>query len=315
MINAGVYSNQIGAPQHVASAVHQASAKTGVDFSYLLTQAKVESSFDTDVKAKGSSATGLFQFIEQTWLRMVKEHGAEHGRAAWVGAIEQGRGGHFSVKNGMKAEILNGRTDAAFSSLMAGEFANENRETLEGKLGRRVNSTDLYMAHFLGAGGATTFLSAMRDNPLQSAARLFPEAARSNRAVFYDRNGTPNSLAEVYGRFNAKFREAGPAETVMAQGRPEDSVVFAQAAQPIDTTLLLETPSRLAEIEHRHAPARFTNPFAGAYNLIKSPIQTMIGNDLLSTPLLSLFSREDSGYESREARSSHEKRDNFSFNG
>ena len=50
----------------VASAIQNASNKTGVDFSYLMQQAQIESSFKTDVKACSSSATGLFQFIDST---------------------------------------------------------------------------------------------------------------------------------------------------------------------------------------------------------------------------------------------------------
>lgn len=318
MINPGIFSQNLGAPQQVANAVQNASAKTGIDFSYLLTQAKVESSFDTDVKAKGSSATGLYQFIDQTWLRMVKEHGAEHGKAGWAAAITQDRGGHLSVKGGMKAEILNGRKDAGFSSLMAAEFAGENKQTLESKLGRSVNSTDLYMAHFLGAGGASTFLSALDDNPLQSAARLFPDAARSNRGVFFNADGSPRTLSQVYDRFAAKFENAsGQPNSVMVKAQPKqqnDAVAMA-AAEPIDAaSIMWQTPSRIAGMEQDGEKSGFSNPFAGAYNLIKSPIQTMIGNDMVSTPLLSWFSREgDRSYASRDGDDSRKAND-FSFN-
>lgn len=65
----------------VTGAIQLASAKTGVDFDYLVKQARVESSMNPNAKARTSSATGLYQFIEQTWLRMVKNHGAEHGYA------------------------------------------------------------------------------------------------------------------------------------------------------------------------------------------------------------------------------------------
>ena len=62
----------------IGAAIHRAAASTGVDFSYLLGQARIESGFNPNARAKTSSATGLFQFIDQTWLGTVKQHGAKH---------------------------------------------------------------------------------------------------------------------------------------------------------------------------------------------------------------------------------------------
>ena len=69
--------NAIGST--VAGAIQKAAQATGTGFSYLLATAKIESGFDPQVKAKTSSATGLFQFIEQTWLQTMKQSGAELG--------------------------------------------------------------------------------------------------------------------------------------------------------------------------------------------------------------------------------------------
>src|SRR5690242_786525 len=52
----------------VLASIQQASANTGMDFSYLMAQASRESSFDPTAKASTSSASGLYQFVEQTWL-------------------------------------------------------------------------------------------------------------------------------------------------------------------------------------------------------------------------------------------------------
>ena len=67
------------AGKDIFNAIENASRTTGVDFGYLLEQAQAESNFDADVKAKTSSATGLFQFIENTWLETVAKHGYKHG--------------------------------------------------------------------------------------------------------------------------------------------------------------------------------------------------------------------------------------------
>lgn len=105
----------------------------------------------------------------------------------------------------MRATILALRDDAGAAALMAGEFARDNAAALEAKLGRAVGATDLYMAHFLGAGGAAKFLSALETSPGVAAAALFPAAAAANRRVFYAADGAARSLAQVYARFEAKL--------------------------------------------------------------------------------------------------------------
>lgn len=199
-------TNTGGARVHAAIA--SAAAVTGVDFAYLLNQAKVESGFNPDARARTSSATGLYQFIEQSWLGTVKAHGAAHGLGWAASAIERGSDGRYHVDPSVRQTILDLRRDPEAASTMAAEFAGDNRAHLEGKLGRQVESVDLYLAHFLGAGGATTFLRNMDAAPDQPAAALFPAAAHANRGVFYDRDGGARSLAEVRERFAAKFQNS-----------------------------------------------------------------------------------------------------------
>ena len=61
------------------AAIAHASQRTGVDFSYLLAQARIESGLDPQAEARTSSASGLFQFIDQTWLSTLDRHGAALG--------------------------------------------------------------------------------------------------------------------------------------------------------------------------------------------------------------------------------------------
>lgn len=195
----------------VTNAIAQASAKTGVDFDYLVQQANVESSLNPRAKARTSSASGLYQFIEQTWLRMVKSHGAEHGYGNFANAIHQRGNGDYVVTNrNMRNTILNLRNDPKASSLMAAELATENDSYLRGALGGDPSGTDLYLAHFMGAQGAANFLKSMKKNPWVPAASIFPEAARANRGVFYAQ-GKPLSLQQIYNRFDAKFQNGSPA--------------------------------------------------------------------------------------------------------
>ncbi|WP_343526586.1 lytic transglycosylase domain-containing protein [Sphingomonas sp.] len=190
----------------VQSAIALASSRTGVDFGYLLGQAKLESGLNANARAGTSSASGLYQFVEQSWLSVLKKHGAEHGLGWAADAIGQS-GGRYYVAGASRSAIMGLRNDPTAASLMAAEHASDNKAALESTLGREANGTDLYMAHFLGLGGATRFLGTMASNPQASGAALFPAAARANRSVFYTSNGQPRSLSDIYDRFAAKLSD------------------------------------------------------------------------------------------------------------
>lgn len=196
----------VEARSYVHSAIAKASARTGVDFNYLLGQAQVESGLQANARAGTSSATGLYQFVEQSWLGVVKAHGAEHGMGWASDSIRQGSNGRYYVADpGTRRAILNLRNDPQASSLMAAEHAADNKAALETALGRSATGTDLYMAHFLGLGGARQFLTTMQSNPDRSAAAMFPAAARANRTIFYGAGGQPRSLAEIYDKMATKL--------------------------------------------------------------------------------------------------------------
>lgn len=195
---------------HIRSAIRQASRATGIDFDYLLGQAKLESGLNANARAGTSSASGLYQFIDQSWLGVVKKHGAEHGLGWAADAIGRSASGRLQVGDaGTKAAILALRNDPATASLMAAEYASDNKTSLEATLDRPATGTDLYMAHFLGLGGAGKFLKTMAANPDASGAALFPAAAAANRGVFYGPGGQPRSLSAIYQRFGSKLDAAG----------------------------------------------------------------------------------------------------------
>lgn len=190
----------------VESAIAFASRKTGVDFDYLLGQARVESGLNANAKAGTSSASGLYQFIDQSWLSVVKKHGAQHGLGWAAEAIQPGAGGRLTVSDpATRKSILALRNDPSVASLLAAEHAADNKVSLEGTLGRAATGTDLYVAHFLGLGGAQNFLKTLSASPDKVGAALFPAAARANRNVFYAANGQPRTVSEIYDRFAAKL--------------------------------------------------------------------------------------------------------------
>lgn len=227
----------------VQSAIALASSKTGVDFDYLLGQAKIESGLNANARAGTSSASGLYQFVEQSWLAVVKKHGAEHGMAWAADSIGQSRG-HFTVNDpATRSAILALRNDPTAASLMAAEHASDNKDVLEGSLGRSANGTDLYMAHFLGIGGAKKFLSAMQSNPGASAASLFPQAAGANRSIFYAGNGQPRSLSAIYQRFADKLGAASDSTTETRNA----NLAFAAQALDMDGSTVVTGGNQSAE--------------------------------------------------------------------
>ncbi len=195
-----------GIQPDVVACIQKASASTGVDFSYLMAQAARESSFDPNAKAKTSTAHGLYQFVEQTWLSVFKDHGASYGYGDLAAKITTDANGRMVVKDpAVKKEILNLRRDPQLSSEMAAEHAADNQDKMEKKLGRSVTGTDLYLAHFLGVQGALKFLGNMKSEPNAAAADLFPAAADANSKVFYHDDGSAKSLSEVYNTFGKKI--------------------------------------------------------------------------------------------------------------
>ena len=229
--------------------IHQAIAyaanATGIDFDYLLGQAKVESGLNASARAGSSSASGLYQFIESSWLAVVKKHGAEHGLGWAADSIGQSSGGHLGVADaGTRQAILALRNDPAAASMMAAEHASDNKDALEGKLGRAATGTDLYMAHFLGLGGASKFLTTMQSNPDATGAAMFPSAARANRGVFYEPNGNPRSLSQIYARFADKLGSAAAGATGSAT---TGSVRFAAQALDMDGSTVVTGNNESAE--------------------------------------------------------------------
>jgi len=183
----------------VLAALQRASQATGADFDYLVGTAMRESSLNPSARASTSSATGLFQFVDQTWLGTVKTYGAKHGLGSFADAITQSSDGHYRVSNPAdRSAILALRKDPQVAALMEGEYAQATRATLASTLGRDVCGGELYAAHFLGTDAACRLIRMRDSQPDASAAHAFPAAAQANRSVFYHSNGAPKTVREVY---------------------------------------------------------------------------------------------------------------------
>jgi Transglycosylase SLT domain len=242
---AGVDSSRV----RIAGAIKQAASTVGTSFEYLLATAKMESNFNPTASASTSSARGLYQFIEQTWLGTVKEAGAQLGYGKYADAITKSPSGSYSVDDpAARHAIMKLRDDPAAASSMAAVLTQSNSFKLTGKIGRRPTDAELYMAHFMGVGGAARLISNAEDNPQASGARLFPNAAAANRPIFFDRTGRARSVSEVYSVLTSRYASAAnsPAtRTAMAAvGDTPAQATFASAApaaRPIDNAAYLST--------------------------------------------------------------------------
>lgn len=201
----------------IATVVRDAAARTGVDFNFLFAQAKAESGLNPTAQARTSSARGLYQFTNGTWLETVRRHGNAHG-LGW--AADMINSGAARAGTAARTTILALRDDAQAAALMAGEFASDNAAILERKLGRVAGAADLYMAAFLGAGGATRFLGALARSPDAAAASLFPTEAAANTSIFFARDGSPRSLAQIYDRMAAKISGAAASPVTRSAASP-----------------------------------------------------------------------------------------------
>lgn len=224
----------------IRDAIQGAAKRTGISFDFLVRQAEIESGLDPRAKASTSSATGLYQFIESTWLRMIRQHGGKYGHAEAAEAISP-TGAPRVGDPAMRARILELRKDPALSAAMAAEYTKSNQDQLRLALRREPTANELYMAHFLGPQSASRFLQAWSSDRTAIAADVVPDAAAPNRRVFFAPDGRPRSVEEVLSRFAQRFQGtqtgAPPApEIVRAVARTErglakDAAVLTAAAQ------------------------------------------------------------------------------------
>jgi hypothetical protein len=196
----------------VEGAIQRASQATGVDFSFLMKTAGRESGMNPAAKSGASSAAGLFQFVEQTWLSTLKQHGAKHGYARYADLIEKGGDGRYHVA-GTDAHraVMDLRLDPHAASMMAGELTSDSAAYLKGRTGRSPTAGELYAAHFLGPQGSARLIEAAERQPGATAAHLFPDAAHANKAIFY-----PGGQAATVGQVYANLTKTAGSATPMA---------------------------------------------------------------------------------------------------
>jgi hypothetical protein len=267
----------ISVPQSLAYVLANAGDRNGVDFDYLLQTAIRESSLDPTARARTSSATGLFQFLDSTWLQAMKEHGPGLGYSQYADQIRINSEGRYVVDDpDARAAILALREDPQISADLAAAFTRANGEYLSERFGRMPSPGELYIAHFLGAQGAERMFRAGLQDPDQIAADLFPRQASANRAIFYDSDG-PRTIREVYRALVARHETetSGTTPTFATQQ------LASQPELPLDLDPLL-TPDNMSFtglFSTQAAPGPATPLLATPHQpLIQSPVAAPAGN-------------------------------------
>lgn len=224
---------------------------------YMKKSAILESTIDPNAANKGSSARGLFQFMPDTWTEYVGKMGKNYSLADRFDPVKS-------------AEVM------AF-------YTQSQKNQFEKSVGRSATDTDLYNAHFLGAGGAINFEKLRAANPNQSAAALFPKEAAQNTATFYN-NGRARSLQEVYELHNSKMAAAGQALMTGKYGKADISsrLPFLNALLPGDSAPV-SSPGGLAKrggsaplatIKQAAANTATSTASAAVANVIPTPAPT-----------------------------------------
>lgn len=244
----------ISVPNSLAAALASAGDKSGVDFEYLLQTAMRESSLNPEAKARTSSAVGLFQFLESTWLEVMKSEGPRLGYQSYADAIEE-RGGEYTIRDStLRAEVLKLREDPQIAADLAAAFTKNNGAYLAEKFGRMPSPGELYIAHFLGARGASAFFAAGLKDPDQIASTLFPRQARANPSIFY-KGGAPLTIKQVYRSLVAKHEAPAAGNAFAAQQLATERAPLASPA-PLQIPSLSGGPD--ARWPAEVLPSRFT---------------------------------------------------------
>lgn len=166
----------------VAEMIKEVAKSTGVDENLLLTVAMMESSMNPQAGASTSSAKGLYQFINSTWKAELKKHANTYGIPATAGPF-----------------------DPVANALLGAEYLRSGAKTVEQAMpdGVKAGPADLYLAHFLGPGGASKFLRNLYKMPDRIAAEDFIKPAAANPGVFTDK-GRPLTYRAIHEKLQRK---------------------------------------------------------------------------------------------------------------
>jgi hypothetical protein len=217
--------------QSIVERVVQAANKTEMDPALLMAIADKESNFSTTAKARTSSASGLFQFVEKTWFKAVRDFGHLYGRKDEANAIADASSAIGSVAPQKKAQILGLRNDPYLSAALAAEMLKKDSTRISEKIGRPLTAGETYLIHFLGPEDTERFMTALVSTPNVSAAALLPKPARANRPIFYEQAGRrahEKTVAQVHDAFETMMEKRTTRYEDVAQKLPSGAMAYTE---------------------------------------------------------------------------------------
>lgn len=263
------------AKAQIMNMLDDVSDQTGVNANMLKTFAAIESGVNPNSSARpASSASGLFQFLDSTWRSMLSKYGGKYGLDSTASVF-----------------------DPKANALMGAEYIKENAKAM---VSTKPNptATDLYMAHFLGAGGAKKFFKA---DPSAIGANLMPAEARSNGNIFYSKSGQPRTIGEIYDDFNKKMvnkaMEYGFRPGAIADAKPQTNTGGGSDEQNINsgTTVVNTTDagSNIAGVTPAVSPigsnsntnAITAQPASASSGSVAPSISEAVNNAVISNPV------------------------------
>ena len=156
--------------EKIFSAIYNTSLDKGLDPAFMLTMAHIESGFNPNIKAKKSSATGLFQFTDDA----AKQYGL--------------------LGNGFDK-----RKDLSASTIAAADLLKDNEEGLR-KYSIPVTPVTLYLAHQQGLRGvAEIYQNAISNSPISSDVLSHME---NNYGKMSGLDYMAKTYQDIMGRYN-----------------------------------------------------------------------------------------------------------------
>lgn len=203
----------------------------------------IESAGKVEAKAATSSALGLGQFLDATWLGEVKTHRPD------------------VMAHNSRAAVLKMRTNAAFAIEILARFTEDNQRIV----GMNCTGGDLYLAHFLGAGAAQHVFRAAPSAPVEPL--VGPDAVRANESIL--RGKTCGQVRAWAAKRMAQ--SSGHAWVAKYYGKPPEPEVIAEEVAVEETPIeqIPDTQSMPTTVED--------TPAATA---IKDDPQVLIGKDV-----------------------------------
>jgi hypothetical protein len=195
-------------PDQFAAVARMPDAAGGHDFATLLAQIAGESAFKSHAVNKRTGAAGPFQFVKNTWLSLIKEHGKDMGvKSELLGQIKTEATGRLTIADphALK-EVLDLRHDLGLSAKMAAKYLEENKAHLGHLLHREPSEAELQISFILGPSGAARLIGAAKNSPDRPVDQIMPRAAAANHGLFHDHAGRILTAGEAVAHLAARYR-------------------------------------------------------------------------------------------------------------